>query len=209
MPRPSKRRSADFVTKSQLKKILSNDTEVKHIDDFVNSLDINTTSSVTDMMANIARGTSDTDNRIGDAIKLKSLNIKYFVERTVTTGTNPDIVRVILFQWKMHNVDDSPGATLATVLGSDIPPLGNYAYDDRQKFKILYDKFHAMGGTPNDSSILFREVNISHDLLKRVQFDGATANGFNKLYLGVYGATASGTSDSVMSAVWRIKYTDS
>ncbi len=191
------------MTVSRVKRIVNASREKKHHDEAIASTEINTTGAIVDLLT-VAQGDSDL-TRDGDQLYLTNFSLKYYVNREAN-ATGFDIVRVLLFQWKPRDDEDVP--TLAKVISTSVPPMGHYGMDNKGRFKILYDKIHALGDADGALSSITRNVSISKALLKKVQFNAASTDGYNKVYIGFLGATATGVNASSIVASSRAIFTD-
>lgn len=132
-------------------------------------------------------GTSDI-NRIGDQIKLHSLELRFTGNLADTTN----IVRLIVFQWYGDDTNDSPTASQLLVSGGSQPYNSPFQHDGYSKFHILYDKIMTLSTyypVKHDSVLIQLDARPIRQVVR--YYAGATT-GNNKIFLGV--CSDSGTS---------------
>lgn len=116
--------------------------------------------------------------RDGDQLTIRSLEINYTM---YGSGAAPGCTRLIIFQWFL---DTTPaiGDILLRISGSAEYVNAPYNHDKRFHFKILHDRtvgFNADGVVDKTHNYRTYILSFPRD---RIQFQGASTTGVNKLY---------------------------
>lgn len=153
----------------------------------------------------ISQGTSDTAQRIGDRINLKSIKVNYEVKENTGVGSfGATFVRLIVFIDKEVNL--TLGADILTNTGTGFAPIGHYQWDNSRNFMILKDKKFALC-TSKPNYVGSFKVNLK-DI--PVQFDGGTTTILkNDLKIMWIADTNLGTDNPTCLHSSRIEYYDS
>lgn len=168
-----KRKALTQPQKAQINRLLNAQIETKH--SYTNLLHLPTfNGSLSNITNVINQGDGVYNERVGDVVKLHFLRIKLLI--TAQTAT-PQHVRVIIFQYRLP----SAGATAPSIgeiveaayLGTSYVPFAPLSYNDKQQFKILYDKRLAVSST--DRTFVVMNKSISN-FNKTMKFDVGTAN---------------------------------
>jgi hypothetical protein len=117
--------------------------------------------------------------------------------------------RLVCFQWHPNSGVNAP--TVSAILQSTgaTGPLSTYNHDEEssRQFTILYDKCYAMTlGTSTSQVVSNIRVPLKY-AKKKVQFDAATDEGANKLYMCVISDSGAAPNPTIESYS-RIIYTD-
>lgn len=197
--------------KSQVKSIVNKNLEKKYY------IAANGTTAVSpgptlnpiDLLAP-TQGTSDNDQRIGDAIKLKSAEIRM----SLRTSKTDEFIRVIVFQYKGDSSLAAPVLTdllQSTSAVNDAAFISSYTNDKKRagRFHVLHDRVHFMGTNGDDGCP--RNVAVSKRLnlkfaSKDVSFMNGGVEGQNKIYM--YVLTDAVTTPLLLNYYAKIRYTD-
>lgn len=150
-----------------------------------------------------APGTSDIQ-RIGDRIRLTSLDFRYTLIHS--DGTN--FTRIILFQWKDDDSNYTPVVNDVILAGGNalVSPI---RHDQRKAgmINVLMDRVHSQSDSGSNAAI-FRRKFFTRGFGREVQFINGTQKGVNNIYMLTIsdsGAAPHPTLDAFM----RLNYTDS
>lgn len=170
--------------------------------------------TIIDLTGGIQHGDSDFANCHGDNIGLQQCLIRLGIDGTSTGG---NMVRVILFQWKPSDNEDTP--TIQELLSQYI--VGN-VYSHRtfdqgpngmKKSNFLFDRtFFVQDGT--SEQMKFYQRNVYKGYARKVSFEGSTmttgnAKGVNKLFMLILSdASDMSTNKPIVFGQSEIVYTD-
>ena len=186
--------------KRQVKMLLTKQLELK-------SYDIGggpTVSSVANIthLTPLPQG-SGQSQRVGNEIVCSHAELSY----ELAIGDTINWIRVIMFQWHEDNGISVPTTPdiLFTPASTNFG-MNLYHFDERHRFKILFDKVHRLEANSLGSTIFVKDlrIKIPH---KTLTYNGSATNGQNQLYLWV-------VSDSALAAhpaiIWqaRLLYRD-
>lgn len=173
--------------------------------------------SVIDHITDIAQGITDT-TRVGDELTLKHIKVRGAVFNGATNNSND--IRIIVFQYK--NSDNIP---VCDNLLQNTVMSGNTrsAYSARQQdylneYIVLYDKTYpteiGIPGAANTGTSGQYHKLVEFDVplkyaKKKIQYEAATNNSVNGIYVLVIGSQASGASNPTVGLQWAVSYTDS
>lgn len=124
-------------------------------------------------LTDIDQGVTDS-TRVGDSVMLKSLEFNFWA----ITGSANSIMRVITFVWK----DLTPptiGDVLLSTGSSAVAPLSPLSTDEDLARRILSDDLFFLN--PADLTNHVGRINVKLNL--KVQFEGGTTDGRNKVYV--------------------------
>lgn len=173
---------------------------------FVNrafNLSPDTTGTISKFMDTApAPGTSDIQ-RIGDRIRLTSLDMRY----TLIHADNTNFTRVIIFQWKDDDSNYTPVLTDVIVGGGNamVQPI---RHDQRKAgmINVLYDRVHGQSLNGSNAAI-FRKKFFTRGFARDIQFINATQKGVNQLYLLAISDSGAATHPT-LDLYMRLNYTD-
>lgn len=119
-------------------------------------------------LTNIPVGTGD-GQRIGDAVTLKNIMIKYAAVASATL----EHMRVIIFQWSSYQYPIA-GVNVLSVFNQPYTPESMYRYDDKhgRLLKILYDKRHVV--SPNGDGTVIGGALLKKYLKHKIQYQPGT-----------------------------------
>lgn len=198
--------------KSDVKKIIAAETEMKYNNYNFSQVTVGTTAQFDDISANLIQGISDLQ-RVGDRVKLTgSAYLRLFVH-----GGQPtqgfDYIRFILFQWRQ---DSATAPLVADILlnGSSGSPdyTSAYNHDKRSLYNIFYDETFELLGSPVNSeppqsNYAQHRVLTLKVPLKQVQYIGGGTTGMNHIYaLYMSGSAAANPS---LFYTFKYMFTDS
>lgn len=195
-----------------IKKEIAIESELKRYDYaelFAAPAVIGATWLVTDIFLP-AQGLTDL-NRVGDRVKLtKRMELKGYVEPSLTAVANYSAFRLVVIQWHPNTVPAASDVFVSTT-GPTINQITNM--DTRQEYKILFDKTYkiAYEGTtnPTNVSIQIPRFNKTFKAMQsQVQFVNTGTVGTNKIYL-FRTAWLGGTDTLSCNFTTRLYYRDS
>jgi len=172
----------ELATKKYVKKIVKNMSETKfHNYSPAGGSVVGTVNP--QAVTTILQGTQD-DQRIGDEITLKTINLRYHIEASINAVSN-DNVRVLMIQWF-----DTTAPTSTQILANPAtgPGVVSYYYYDSfrrgNRMKVLYDKTHSISETQGGTS----GVNVNkwikpYKFTKHLSFSAA---GNDPIHGGIY-----------------------
>lgn len=148
-------------------------------------------------------GTGDAGNRIGDRIRLTSIDMRYTLIHS--DGTN--FTRLIFFQWKpdANNYAPQVGDILPTGISDMNVPVKHDLAKGGQ-LNVLYDKVHAQSETGSTAAI-FRKKFFTRGFGRDVQFTNGATTGTNQLYLLTVSDSAAAPHPT-LDYRFRVNYTD-
>lgn len=154
------------------------------------------------------------DERLGDEIELKSINIRGIWEASSSDGN--DSVRLTIFQWLDATASGSVVSDFAPVMyalqPSDYPNFMPFNSQNTQSYRILYDQVKCLN-TAGIHDWCFNILLTPKDFaVSRLHFDADTGGGTPALREGgIYMMTSSdsaATPNPHLTYEARINYTD-
>jgi len=173
---PKKSVKLNPIQKKEVKNILYKNLELKSFDVGGNPT-VSSAPSITKWFS-IPQGTGNSQ-RIANEITASHIMLSY----SCLVGDAQNTIRFILFQW--HDDDLSATPTAADILflaSSNDYTNAMYSFDNRDKFKILYDKRHRVEASGPGSVALAKNyrVKVPH---KTISYNGGGAlTGKNMIY---------------------------
>lgn len=156
-------------------------------------------------ISDISQG-ADIQSREGDRLQPMSLTGKFTLGMTGATT----VARVIVFQWKPDDADDTP--TVAKILSAtaDVNQINSDYIGsavDRKKFKILYDRrFMNSAGVATYFPIGVMSCSKFHN--KYIYYNSGTTTGKNNIYmLGISNVAVASTGPN-LSGYFRLRWKD-
>lgn len=153
------------------------------------------------------QGTSDT-TRIGDDIKIHSIELRLFLFGNTTNVSSSHYVRFIVLQWHQQ---DTTAPLLAQIL---LPSIGGqigydsmYAPDNRSLYSVCYDRTFTCNPSSSVASIAVHKFIKPKRQKMRFLSGSLTNNSTNSLYYILLGSGISTDTIDVFHT-WMIKYTD-
>lgn len=186
--------------KRQVKTIISRKMEKKEFPFFVVNGSASSTGTIVDCCA-IPQAAGN-GSRIGNNIELKKIEFRY----SYAAGDATQVCRLILFQWKNDSGPDPPSVAEIIQDLTNNPWLGDYRYDERTEFNILYDRLHFLDSTGNGAGGAHVIVNPKK-MKKEVPFNNALTSGNNKIYL-LYISDSNALPNPTFNIYGTITYTD-
>jgi len=183
--KPLAKNTKDQVRR-MIKSAIAQTEEVKYFDEY-GSNSVSTLGNII-RIATITQG--DLNNqRIGDIIKLKKLELKYNVAGQAATATYAS-VRVMLVQWYPLDYDISTSLgeppTFAELLKSVAgvsAPISPINPEFKDEFKVLYDKTHTIHSLDQGSSVANARVTVKKFGHNKIDFYDGGTYGNGQLYL--------------------------
>lgn len=143
--------------KKQVKKMIHSAAESK----FFSVTAVSTNYSNTPFVAHISpitQGDGD-QQRNGDRIRMKYIQFRLFNVIGLSSSTQYHFGRFILFQWLPNNTNYAPtsGDILLPGVSNTINYTSLYNHDQRQNYRILYDKTFKFVGVPATTGAEFQD----------------------------------------------------
>lgn len=172
-------------------KVVHKNQELKYTDYSITGINPNYSGSFYPVDVNLARGTDDFNEYIGDKITPTGLWVSSQIYANAGGSTNLQNMRMFVFVWKGDTASDAP--TMAEIfksslVGGGLAAWAPYNHDHRKKFKILYDRtFHVAsdGGASSNfinvrKFIKFNQKRVNHV----IRYNGGAIQGLNRIYVG-------------------------
>lgn len=124
-------------------KIIKTAAEKKHNDVSISATAATAAGTLNTTLNTIIRGTSDYRERVGDQITPKSLQIRFRAYSQGAAIDRSNFVRLIVFQWYDTVVTPVVADVLdntTSVLSTENAPNAFYNWNNKLKFRVLYDK---------------------------------------------------------------------
>lgn len=162
-------------------------------------------------LCDIPQGLTDS-NRVGDAVRLLSMECFLSVEANLLSGLVAHYVRVKIFQF-MPQFSVAPPSGTNTQLNDPIPTAvthrSPWIVDGREMIKPLHDEIIVIGnptsGTPSAMAKLFN-VNFAPAKKEIEYLAGSTTDGWGKIFFGII--SSSGTTPPNFAFTSKLVYTD-
>ena len=175
-------RRVEQNSKSELKKYSVKTTDT--------SIDNGAGSGINTKCCSQVVGGSSSFTRVGNRIKLKSLELKYFFKANASSTTNRIRIMVVI----PYSTEDSLAADFFTY-NDEIDP---------DRYRLLYDKFIPLvAGTSSGVVRLMKKIKLN----ALVRYDAATGDAVkNDVHL--YVVSDQGTNMPTYSGTWDLRYID-
>lgn len=205
---------------------LNNEAEVKYHDINCSVAPVQTTGDLV-LLNGMGQGASQASVRIGARVKATSLQMRLWLQGPQSTVVDNEIIRIIVF-WDNDAKGVAPDivndpltgpALLNSANGLGVEFLNPTQLEQRERFKILYDKTHVLTpqmplevtpatGITNEIIPAFKSINKYIKLNRTVQY-GDTTNGIasinnNSLWILYISSTGTAT----VQGVTRFSYKD-
>jgi len=194
--RKSKKGKLPKHFKANVKKALLSISENKYHDYATAINSATTTVGMADALV-IAQGTTDL-TRIGDAIILKSVHLKYTLVAGQTQA-NTNNVRIMIFQW-FDNTSPAAADILASTAANSAV-VSDYYMDTSRKdvtFKVLYDKTHSVSPITAGPSSIIPVDKYLKGFRRNVMFNGGgTSPSYGDIYFLNVSDQAPGAAGTV------------
>lgn len=153
------------------------------------------------LLTSTSLGTTDSSMRVGDQIKLHSLQIRGQLQN----ADNWNYARIIVFRWNVNNVFRVP-QMLDILQDLSYPWLSPYRFDAQRQglFTIFKDKVIQ---TDNDDPTAKFKFNLLKKLNSRIDYDGGTGDGKGHIYVLMVTDSAAVTHPAVVFLA-RTVFTD-
>lgn len=152
-------------------------------------------------LSTITQGDTDL-TRDGDSLYLRSINLKGCCQLDVLATSA--IVRIMVVQW----FDDSTPAVSDILSGSYLgtvnAPSSSYFHDQRNKFRVLYDRRVLLNDGNTECQIF--DTKYLKPSKRKIHFTAGTTTGSNKLWLVAVSDSISNLP--TMNYVSRITFND-
>lgn len=162
-------------------------------------------SSSTALLNGMIHG-DDINNRIGREVTLKSLEFRYTCYSTVGTGSD-QYHRIMLVYDRQAN--GSPILYTDVLEGTSVNHPRKL--ENRRRFKILYDRTHAINSSPESGSRVYRKFyrHLNHPVVFNNLNSGTIADiQSGALYLVVLGTNVAGNTAGYCNFCFRLRYQD-
>jgi len=169
-------------------------------------------------MTLISRGSADNE-RNGDEINIKSININVGMIGPVTSGNSFQHIRCMVFQ--MKNIDTTPVAPQVNeILLADIATGVRSTYSFRapdfmSKYTMLYDKVFTVDETDTTSFLSpahtkFLRIKVPLKYAKKhIRFRGTNTDSDCSLWIAFIGSEPTSATNATVECEYRVLYTDS
>lgn len=201
-----KKISPSQVPKRTSISILKKAAEKKYKDTSVNSISVTTSGTLFDALNLIPRGTSDNSERVGDRITPKALQVRFRTYLTTSAAADrSNMVRCVVFQW--FNTSVAPViADVLEAVGTTNAPQIFYKFDNRLKFRVLYDKTLSLS-YEGPSTAMHKSMIIKR--MRPMQYSGPNSTDITSNGLYYFFISDSGVVDHPsVDAVFRLTYVD-
>ncbi len=205
--RRNQSRPLNPAQKRQVKDIVKGRQELKYFQASASGTAVSTTPTI-DKLTAIPQGSTDSD-RDGDRVRYEILELRGVLINADVTNH----YRIICFSW-LPNSTPVAGNLLLNGPSGSVDAFSHYSHDNRQLYKILWDKFFFCAGnggaasnpyTPTSEQPLHFKMQASP---RQAQFAAGTTNGTNMIYL-LYLSDSSAISHPVIHYSTKLTYTDS
>lgn len=165
--------------KSQVKRIINYGRELKFFQYATNNALISSTGTVDAVFAPI-QGDTDSE-RSGDQTTYSHFECRM---NFFPSGVTTNLLRIVVFQWHPNSTPTTSSIFLTGASGV-IDVTSMYSHDNRQEYRILYDRFYPLvGGTGSETGMNTRYFRISgKKVAKRCQFSAGGTTSTNKIYI--------------------------
>lgn len=190
----------EYVTKKQVKMLLTKNLELKSYDN--GGVATISNVAIVSHQSAIPQGNAQSQ-RVGNEIVASYAEISYML----TIGDALNWVRIIYFQWHEDNAISVPTiADLLYTLGGTNPGMNLLHFDERHRFKVIYDKVHRLEATSTGSTLFVKDlrVKIPH---KTIAYNGTATTGQNQIYVAVVSDSALGPHPTFNNQ-FRLLYRD-
>ncbi len=163
-----------------------------------------TTAGTVISLSTVAQGT-DYNQRVGNSIKIQSIDLRYRIFMNTTSGNT--VVRVILFRdLDGYGTAPTPSILMANGIGTTTAPLAEKNFLNRKRFSILYDYIDTL--SPQGERGYATHVHIPHEghILYLGSTAAAASNGKGSLYLLVL--SDESTNSPSLAFQSRVVFTD-
>lgn len=165
-------------------------------------------------LTNITQGSTDT-SRDGDRLSLRSIELDFIVYYDLVVLNPPvqnESIRILVFQWFPSspiiggtNPSPSTNEMLTSVaLTSTRAHIVPYSHDNRQLFRILYDKVITL--SVSGTQIVHVKKMITKFAKRELQYLAGTTVGTNQVYMAL--ATMHGTAYTFFDGVAKVNFND-
>lgn len=195
------------VAKKALRMAQSHRPELKFRDVAYSSTVVSTTGGLIMDFTNIAGGT-DVQNRVGESIKLKKLDLRYRCYGN--SSSNSSLIRIIVLRVKNQTLGTLP--SMVDILETSAPTwLAPYSDNnqagDTQTYSILYDKLHPMAYIGQPTWSISRHIEIPLHGAK-VDYYAGTAGAIRNGGLYVYAISDQAVTLPSVEGFGRLTYVD-
>jgi len=200
------------LTKRQRKAVttlINRRTELKYFYFSTTTAAIPATAAISGGQFDIAQGITDSE-RVGDSIEWAgSIDLKVQVVNGIgATGDEYNNIRMLIVQWHPNSIP-TPASVLLAGPSAVVDIYSMPSHDNRQEFKILFDKtWRTVGNTnaattPGTSALTTGVLSYQIPLTKatkKVQYVGGALTGTNRFYVITM-------SDSILATHPSLTYT--
>lgn len=117
--------------------------EVKNYDYAFNNSSITYSGAITEILTNIAQGYQE-QQHVGSSIRLKGVNMRFALTAGSSSAFFTNTVRFMLLLGKYENATALNIANVLQTTGASTAPHSLYVYDQRSKYKVLWDKTYQL-----------------------------------------------------------------
>lgn len=183
-----------FKTANRIAKLINVETKYHDVSATGTTIDFNGTAVILNSPPN---GTYDSQC-IGDSIKCQRL----ILNGKVLANTSSADVRIMIIEDKAN---DLALTEIVTQVGNSLAPFGQKLWDNRFKFRVLYDELFDCVVSSDSEKQCFQ---IKLDLGHHTQFTGASTTIVNGAYKLIMYSNRVTTNLPTIDYVSRLEYTD-
>lgn len=157
-------------------------------------------------LTGVPQGVGDT-KRDGDVIFPHGLEVKGSLQRAVGAA-GKDEIRMIVFQWKDS---DATAPTQAQIMSSTgtAPVFSLSQWDQKSRYNILYDRVFTLNSVGIENELMHFHIKIpGKKLLKKIEFQAASEDGANNVYMYLLGTNLAGANESQLNYHARMVFTE-
>lgn len=189
-----------FVTASQVKQIIQQQSEKKRVDTAASStVDFNGT------VINLCDPAVGDSNNQKTGIRITPTSTQARIAVTAADATN--LMRIVIFRWLLDDTVTVPTAAMIFEnTGAVQAPLSPFASGNRERFNVLYDKLVSV--STNGPAVVSWEDIITHSKNKDTVFSSSgVTTGTGKLYCVFISDSGAATHPSI-TYYFRTNYLD-
>jgi len=210
-PPRAKKADKKNATVGTVRRMLKNAVEYKHKDiNIVNTVD--TALGQQYDLCEISQG-DGLSERIGKRITIKSIEYRFTFQRAlgaVVPSDTYNVLRFIIFKWKQDDSILGAGVpvmsdvlTQQSVLTA-FPPLAPPVFQNK-RVRILHDFMYRVDAAAQNVA-MWKKKHV-YKTGHVVEFNDATNDGYNKLYLSIIGDSTA-EPDPTIQGIMRVTYSD-
>lgn len=200
---PVKGLSIDSKIKREVQKQIAVNAEKKFTDRSLNLSGVDTVGQVVNLVGNISQGNLSVSNRIGDKIKVTSVQVRGNFAVADTTNQ----VRLIIYQWFNDGNVIVPSDILdATQVAAGRGVHAPFNYQNSGQYQVLYDRIFSVS-SQGPAAVPF-DFKIKKIPRNKVKYSGASTTPVDNSIVLLQISDSGISSHPTVSWVSRVYYTD-